>query len=91
MDFSFQMFRDIPKLVSQHWKEGNFNWPMIVYISLVHIVAVIGLLTVPKASRDTAVGIYTLADKVRCTMQSGLCVFIITDKGSSFFGYLLLT
>jgi len=47
------MFRDIPKVVSQHWKDGTLNWPMGIYITLVHIVAAVGLFSVQKCSRDT--------------------------------------
>jgi hypothetical protein len=53
MDFSPQMFRDIPKVVSHHWKEGNFNWPMIIYISLVHVAAVAGVAKVLDCSVQT--------------------------------------
>ena len=31
----------------RHYKEGNLNWPMLIYLSLAHIAAVIGLFTVP--------------------------------------------
>eukprot|EP00957_Ditylum_brightwellii_P128975 9839105-Ditylum_brightwellii.AAC.1 len=60
MDFSPKMFRDIPSLVSYHWKEGNINWPMGIYISLVHVVAAVGLLTVPKCSAETLLWAFLL-------------------------------
>jgi len=47
------MFLDIPKVVSYHYKEGNMNWPMLVYISLAHIVAVMGLTKIPACSPET--------------------------------------
>lgn len=53
MDLSVQMIRDIPGLVRHHYKEGNFNWPMIVYISLVHMVAIAGILALPQAKTET--------------------------------------
>jgi stearoyl-CoA desaturase (delta-9 desaturase) len=53
MDFSAKMFRDIPGIVSHHYKEGNVNWPMGIYITLVHIVALVGLSRVPEVSKET--------------------------------------
>jgi len=53
MDLSPQMFRDIPKLVSHHWNEGTFNWPMIIYIGLVHALAAVGLMKTPYCSAET--------------------------------------
>ena len=43
MDFSAQMFRDIPSLVSYHYKAGNVNWPMLIYVTLVHVLAAVGI------------------------------------------------
>lgn len=60
MDLSVQMLRDVPSVVSYHYKEGNFNWPMIVYISLVHVVAFLGLLTVPLCSKETLLWAFLL-------------------------------
>jgi stearoyl-CoA desaturase (Delta-9 desaturase) len=34
---------DIPSVVAFHFREGNINWPMSIYITLVHIVAVYAL------------------------------------------------
>lgn len=53
MDFSAKMFRDIPGLVAHHWKEGNYNWPMIIYISLVHTLAAVGVSKIPQCSFET--------------------------------------
>ena len=53
MDLSPKMFRDIPKVISYHWKEGNFNWPMIIYISLVHAAATYGIFKVTQCSKET--------------------------------------
>jgi len=38
---------EVSKTVYRHYKEGNLNWPMIIYISLAHVAAIVGLLTVP--------------------------------------------
>jgi len=53
MDFSMKMWKDVPKLVSDHYKAGNVNWPMGIYITLVHVVAFVGLITIPKCSYET--------------------------------------
>ena len=60
MDLSAQMFKDIPSVISYHYKNGNINWPMGTYITLVHIVAFVGLLTVPKCSYDTLIFAFAL-------------------------------
>jgi stearoyl-CoA desaturase (Delta-9 desaturase) len=60
MDLSMQMVRDIPKVISYHYREGNLNWPMIIYISLVHIVAVVGLTKVADCSKETLLWAFIL-------------------------------
>ena len=60
MDFSMKMFRDIPGLAAYHYKEGNINWPMGVYISLVHIVAAVGLTYIPRCSYETLIWAFLL-------------------------------
>jgi len=60
MDLSPQMFIDIPKVITYHYKEGNLNWPMIVYISLVHIVAVMGLTKILACSAETLLWAFIL-------------------------------
>jgi len=32
--------------VLRHYREGNLNWPMIIYISLAHVAAIVGLFTI---------------------------------------------
>lgn len=53
MDFSMEMWRDIPSLVKDHYKAGNVNWPMSIYITLVHILAVVGCFKIPNCSAAT--------------------------------------
>jgi len=60
MDLSVRMVREIPSVISYHAKEGNFNWPMIVYIAFVHVVALIGLFTVPHCSKETLLWAFIL-------------------------------
>ena len=36
-----------------HYKKGNLNWPMIIYVTLVHTVAFLGLLRVHQCSPET--------------------------------------
>jgi stearoyl-CoA desaturase (Delta-9 desaturase) len=57
--FSF-WFSELPKLVAFHYGEGNLNYPMIVYITLVHLVAIAGLLKIPSASADTLIWAFLL-------------------------------
>jgi len=60
MDFSAKMFRDIPSVLSYHINNGGFNMPMIIYTSLVHIVAFVGLLSIPKCSPETLIWAFIL-------------------------------
>jgi hypothetical protein len=53
MDFSMQMWKDIPSTVAGHVKAGNVNWPMTIYIALVHVVAIIGAFQIPNCSKET--------------------------------------
>lgn len=60
MDFSAQMFKDIPSVISYHYKNGNINWPMGTYITLVHVVAFVGLFKIPKCSYETLLFAFAL-------------------------------
>jgi len=60
MDFSPQMFREIPSLVKYHWKEGNINWPMSIYVSLVHYVALVGVGRLTQCSSETLMWAFCL-------------------------------
>ena len=48
------------KTVARHYKEGNLNWPMIIYISLAHIAAMVGVLTLPYCHRYTLLWAFIL-------------------------------
>ena len=37
----------------RHYKEGNINWPMSIYITLAHVAALIGLATIPSCHKFT--------------------------------------
>ena len=60
MDFSPKMFRDIPNLVRHHYTEGNFNWPMIIYITLVHTTALYGVAKISQCSAETLIWAFAL-------------------------------
>ena len=51
---------EIPGNIAYHYKQGNLNYPMIVYISLVHIVAFMGLLALPQCSKETLLWAFAL-------------------------------
>lgn len=55
-----KMVRDIPSLISYHWKEKNFNWPMIVYISIVHIAAFAGIPRLFDCTNETLLWAFIL-------------------------------
>jgi stearoyl-CoA desaturase (delta-9 desaturase) len=43
-----------------HYKKGNINWPMVVYLTLTHVAAIIGLYTIPKCHKYTLVWAFLL-------------------------------
>jgi hypothetical protein len=43
MNQMLKFVRDIPSVMAFHFREGNINWPMGIYITLVHVVAVYAL------------------------------------------------
>jgi hypothetical protein len=45
--------KDTVEAIAYHWKNESINWPMGVYITLVHVAAVIGLFNVSVASWQT--------------------------------------
>ena len=60
MDLSVKMVRDIPKVISYHYKEGNVNWPMLIYISLVHAAAAYGVGKLTQCSSETLLWAFIL-------------------------------
>lgn len=60
MDLSFKMFTDIPSLVKHHWNAGNINWPMSIYITLVHVIGLVGVSKVMDCSRETLMWAFLL-------------------------------
>jgi hypothetical protein len=38
MDFSKEMWQEIPGLMKHHYEAGNANWFMIIYLSTVHVL-----------------------------------------------------
>lgn len=55
-----QLIQDSIKTINFHYKTGNLNYPMIIYISLVHIAAIIGLFTISKCSKATLLWAFIL-------------------------------
>lgn len=60
MDFSAKMWEDIPTVVKHHWNNKSINWPMGIYISLVHIIAFVGLFTVHNCQHSTLLWAFLL-------------------------------
>lgn len=51
---------DAAATVARHYKQGTLNWPMIIYISLAHVAAAIGLFTIPKCHPMTLLWAFIL-------------------------------
>jgi len=60
MDLSMKMWRDIPSVVMHHHNGTGLNWPMMIYTTLVHTIAFVGLLTIPKCSAETLIFAFIL-------------------------------
>mmetsp|Transcript_10074 Transcript_10074/g.9028 ORF Transcript_10074/g.9028 Transcript_10074/m.9028 type:complete len:314 (+) Transcript_10074:124-1065(+) len=43
-----------------HFKEGNLNWPMVIYITLAHVAAIVGLFTIPYCDKYTLLWAFIL-------------------------------
>lgn len=52
--------QNIAKTAVRHYKEGNLNWPMIIYLSLAHVAALIGLFTIPNCKPLTLLWAFIL-------------------------------
>lgn len=60
MDLSMNMVKNIPGTISHHFKEGNINWIMALYISLVHVAASYGVVKSFQASWETLMWAFVL-------------------------------
>lgn len=54
------MIMDAIKTIIRHYKEGNLNWPMIIYITLVHVAAIAGLCHLNVAKNYTLLWAFIL-------------------------------
>merc|ERR1719410_1087427 len=54
------MWKDIPSVVRHHYNAGNINWPMGTYITLVHVVGIVGITKVMECSKETLLWAFIL-------------------------------
>ena len=54
------MVREIPSLIKHHYKAGTINWPMGIYITLVHVLGVFGFTKVMDCSKETLMWAFML-------------------------------
>jgi stearoyl-CoA desaturase (delta-9 desaturase) len=54
------MLMDALRTTVRHYKEGNFNWPMIIYLVLIHASAVTGLFYLQSAHANTLLWAFIL-------------------------------
>ena len=55
-----KIITDSLSTVIRHYKAGNINWPMVIYIGLAHIAAIIGLFTISKCHPYTLLWAFIL-------------------------------
>lgn len=58
--------RDAVNTCIYHYREGNINWPMAIFLTLAHVAALFGLYTIPQCDK------YTLLWAFCCWPISGL-------------------
>jgi len=51
---------DLVSTIQYHWKERNFNWPMVLYLTLVHVAAVVGFLNISSCRWQTLIWAFIL-------------------------------
>ena len=65
MDFSLKMFSEIPSLIRHHYQAGTINWPMSIYITLVHVIGLVGVTKLMECSKETLLWAFLLWP-IRC-------------------------
>ena len=78
MDLSYKMVQDIPKVVGHHWRERTFNWPMIIYVTIVHLTAFNGIAKLPNCSPETLIWAFILWP-IRYAFRFRLFVRVLED------------
>ena len=53
-------FGGMLRTVKRHYKEGSLNWPMIIYIGLAHVAALVGLFHIHKCQWQTLLWAFLL-------------------------------
>ena len=57
---SLQMFANIPNVINYHFSEGNMRWQNIIFLSVVHIAAIMGVFRIQHCSAETLLWAYSL-------------------------------
>jgi len=60
LDLSWKMFANIPSVIKYHFDEGNIDWPLIVFFSMVHVTAFVGAFKVADCKKETLLFSYIL-------------------------------
>lgn len=47
------LVKDTVEAIVYHWKNKSINWPMAIYITLVHVAAVVGAMTIVECKWQT--------------------------------------
>lgn len=59
-DIMLKVISESASTVARHYRQGTLNWPMIIYISLAHVAAVIGIFTISKCHPATLLWAFIL-------------------------------
>ena len=60
MDLSIKMVTEIPALIKHHWNAGTINWPMGIYVTLIHVLGMVGATKVTACSKETLMWAFIL-------------------------------
>ena len=56
----FSSLQSILQTCVYHYQQGNVNWPMLIYLTLVHVVAVVGVTKLGQCSAETLLWAFLL-------------------------------
>lgn len=47
-------------VVASNYKAGQFSWPLIIYLAIVHLIAVAGIFAIPYCKAETLLWAFLL-------------------------------
>jgi stearoyl-CoA desaturase (Delta-9 desaturase) len=86
----FGIVREAWEAFVYHYKEGNMNWPMVIYLALVHLAATIGFFTVVECKWQTLLEAFILWPITGLGITAGVHRLWAHRSYNASFGYRVL-